>query len=242
MMTFVKAICKKLSNAAPVEISNAMQKFKNDLRKYFYEKLESSDGQIRIEIILNRGPLFVEKIWFDFKKIRFTKNRLYKIAKYNHTKDLPIMKFHRHVKKIECALTVNRNFCQNNADFGNNVSDLLRELIRFLAAEEVQNIKVKINLDLKIWKIPNKRKLGKLVSAKYLTPIHSPFFTMWTRYRIETKIKNDEKSLPSSPATVVGYYVWNQELSKYEISKEKYNADLEDGYIETSIDRSQNKF
>ena len=70
----------------------------------------------------------------------------------------------------------------------------------------------------------------------------SPFFTMWTSYRIETKIKNDEKSLPSSPATVVGYYVWNQELSKYEISKEKYNADLEEGYIETSIDRSQNKF
>ena len=88
-------------------------------------------------------------------------------AKYNHTKDLPIMKFHRHVKKIECALTVNRNFCQNNADFGNNVSDLLRELIRFLAAEEVQNIKVG-------WKKNKKNRLSS-VSDRFSKIFVHPF-------------------------------------------------------------------
>ena len=56
----------------------------------------------------------------------------------NHTKDLPVMKFHRCVKRIECALTVHQNFCRENGDFGKNISEFIRELMRFLAAEDVQ--------------------------------------------------------------------------------------------------------
>ena len=78
-MTVTKVICKKLSKTAPDKISNSIKNFKNDLKKRFYEKLESSDGRIRIEILLNRGKSVVEKIWLDFKKIRYTKNRLYKM-------------------------------------------------------------------------------------------------------------------------------------------------------------------
>ena len=78
-MTTVKVICKKLSKSAPEKISNMLTRLKADLRNQFYEKLESSDGRIRIEIILNCGKSFVEKIWFDFKKIRYTKNRLFKM-------------------------------------------------------------------------------------------------------------------------------------------------------------------
>lgn len=142
MMTVAKVICKKLSKTAPDKISNGIKNFKTDLKKRFYEKLESSDGRIRIEILLNRGKSVVEKIWLDFKKIRYTKNRLYKIAKLNHTKDLPVMKFHRHMKRIECALIFNQNFCRNNGDFGKNTTELLREMIRFLAAEDIQHPEV----------------------------------------------------------------------------------------------------
>ena len=52
------------------------------------------------------------------------------------------MKFHRHVKRIENRLTVKQKYCQNNGNFGNNTSDVLRELIRFLASEDVKNPKV----------------------------------------------------------------------------------------------------
>ena len=79
MMTIAKVICKKLSETAPDKISNDMKKFKNDLRQRFYDQLENSNGQIRIELLLNRGKSVVEKIWFDFKKIRYTKNGLYKM-------------------------------------------------------------------------------------------------------------------------------------------------------------------
>ena len=79
MMTIAKVICKKLSKTAPDKISNDIKNFKNDLRKRFYDQLENSNGKIRIELLLNRGKSVVEKIWFDFKKIRYTKNRLYKM-------------------------------------------------------------------------------------------------------------------------------------------------------------------
>ena len=79
MMIIAKVICKQLSKTAPEKISNDIKKFKNDLRKRFYDQLENSNGQIRIELLLNRGKSVVEKIWFDFKKIRYTKNRLYKM-------------------------------------------------------------------------------------------------------------------------------------------------------------------
>ena len=78
-LTSVTVICKKLSKNAPEKISNTITRFKDDLRSQFYEKLENSDGRIRIEIILNCGKSFAEKIWFDFKKIRYTKNRLFKM-------------------------------------------------------------------------------------------------------------------------------------------------------------------
>ena len=77
-MTFVKVVCKKLAKTAPKEIFNGIKTFKNDLKNQFYKKLESSNGRMRIEILLNRGKS-IEKIWFDFKKIRYTKNRLYKM-------------------------------------------------------------------------------------------------------------------------------------------------------------------
>ena len=79
MITFAKVICKKLSKTAPDKMSNDIKKIKNDLGKRFYDQLENSNGQIRIEFLLNRGKTVVEKIWFDFKKIRYTKNRLYKM-------------------------------------------------------------------------------------------------------------------------------------------------------------------
>ena len=79
MTTIAKVICKKLTKTAPDQISNDIKKLKNDLRKRFYDQLENSNGQIRIELLLNRGKSVVEKIWFDFKKIRYTKNRLYKM-------------------------------------------------------------------------------------------------------------------------------------------------------------------
>ena len=62
---------------------------------------------------------------------------------------------------------------------------------------------------------------------------------MWTSYRIETKAKNEEKSLSAQfPADVRGYAVWNEEKSKYEFSKDKYIADLEECYNQTAIERS----
>ena len=67
-MTVAKVICKKLSKTAPDEIANGIKNFKNALKKRFYEK-----------DFLNRGKSVVEKIWLDFKKIRYTKNRLYKM-------------------------------------------------------------------------------------------------------------------------------------------------------------------
>ena len=79
LITFAKVICKKLSKTAPVKIVDRMNDFKNNLRKRFHEKLENSDGQIRIEILLHRDKSVVEKLWLDFKKIRYTKNRLYKM-------------------------------------------------------------------------------------------------------------------------------------------------------------------
>ena len=79
MMTFAKVICKKLSKTAPDKMSNDIKKIKNDLGKRFYDQLENSNGQIRMELLLNRGKSVVEKIWFDFMKIRYTKKRLYKM-------------------------------------------------------------------------------------------------------------------------------------------------------------------
>ena len=70
----------------------------------------------------------------------------------------------------------------------------------------------------------------------------SPFFTMWTSYRIETKSKMEESSSSHSPAVVESYAVWNKEKSSYEFSKGKFNADLEERYIETAIERSQKNF
>jgi len=78
-MTLAKVISKKLSKTAPVKIVDGMNDFKNNLRKRFHEKLENSEGQIRIEILLHRDKSVVEKLWLDFKKIRYTKNRLYKM-------------------------------------------------------------------------------------------------------------------------------------------------------------------
>ena len=52
------------------------------------------------------------------------------------------MKFHRHMKRIECALIFNQNFCRNNGDFGKNTTELLQEMIRFLAAEDIQHPEV----------------------------------------------------------------------------------------------------
>ena len=78
-MTFAEVICKKLSKTAPDKVSNDIKLFKNDLRKRFYDQLENSNGQIRMELLLNRGKSVVEKIWFDFMKIRYTKKRLYKM-------------------------------------------------------------------------------------------------------------------------------------------------------------------
>ena len=52
------------------------------------------------------------------------------------------MKFHRHVKRIENRLTVKQKYCQNNGNFGNNTTDVLRELIRFMASEDVKNPQV----------------------------------------------------------------------------------------------------
>ena len=75
MATFVKVICKKVSKGASERITNKITRFKADLRKQFYEKLEGSDGRLRIEVILNSKTI-IEKVWFDFKKIRYTKNRL----------------------------------------------------------------------------------------------------------------------------------------------------------------------
>ena len=124
------------------------------------------------------------------------------------------MKYHRWTKRIECDMKVHENFCAIDGGFGNNISDHLRDLIRFLAAEQLD--KVKRQLELKIWKIPNVQKPRKLMSAKYLSPLYrdgdcsspcskeirnlqtrkipiSPFFTLWTSYRIETKCSNGEK-------------------------------------------------
>ena len=52
------------------------------------------------------------------------------------------MKFHRQVKRIESALTVYQNFCRNNGDFGKSISEVIRELTKFLAAEDVNNPQV----------------------------------------------------------------------------------------------------
>ena len=52
------------------------------------------------------------------------------------------MKFHRQVKRIESALTVYQSFCRNNGDFGKSISEVLRELTKFLAAEDVNNPQV----------------------------------------------------------------------------------------------------
>jgi len=187
---FHGVICKKVSKGASERITNKITRFKADLRKRFYEKLEGSDGRLRIEVILNSKTI-VEKVWFDFKKIRYTKNRLNRIAKLNQTRDLPEMKYHRWTKRIECDMKVHENFCAIDGGFGNNISDLLRDLLRFLAAEQLDE--VKRQLELKIWKIPNVQKPRKLMSAKYLSPLYSPFFTLWTSYRIETKCPNGEK-------------------------------------------------
>ena len=67
---------------------------------------------------------------------------VYFSAKLNHTKALPVMKFHRHMKRIECALIFHKNFCRNNVDFGKNTTELLREMIKFLAAQDIQHPKV----------------------------------------------------------------------------------------------------
>ena len=65
---------------------------------------------------------------------------------------------------------------------------------------------------------------------------------MWTSYRIETKSKNEKSSPSHSPAIVESYAVWNKEKSKYEFSKEKFKADLEECYIGTALERSQKNF
>ena len=80
------------------------------------------------------------------------------------------MKYHRWTKRIECDMKVHENFCAIDGGFGNNISDLLRDLLRFLAAEQLD--KVKRQLELKIWKIPNVQKPRKLMSAKYLSPLY----------------------------------------------------------------------
>ena len=59
-----------------------IKNFKSVLKKEFFENLEKSSGkpygQLRIEIILNRGSV-KEKMWFDFKRIRYTKRRMRKM-------------------------------------------------------------------------------------------------------------------------------------------------------------------
>ena len=98
------------------------------------------------------------------------------------------MKFHRHVKRTESSLKLNQNFCEINGDFGSNISDLMRALVHFLATEEIQGTGVKANLEFKIWKIPNGAKHGKLVSAKYLPPLHRNGDSPGATYDFITKI------------------------------------------------------
>ena len=97
------------------------------------------------------------------------------------------MKFHRHVKRTESSLKLNQNFCEINGDFGSNISDLMRALVHFLATEEIQGTGVKANLEFKIWKIPNGAKHGKLVSSKYLPPLHRNGDFIYATYDFITK-------------------------------------------------------
>ena len=64
---------------------------------------------------------------------------------------------------------------------------------------------------------------------------------MWTSYRIETKSKN-EHSWPSKSPAFESFADWNEEKTKYIFSKAKYNANSEQCYIESGIERSHEIF
>ena len=101
------------------------------------------------------------------------------------------MKFHRCVKRIECALTVHQNFCRENGDFGKNISEFIRELMRFLAAEDVQYPQVGFTNRKKIYfrlflGSENKAEMCLLTNSK----LRSISISKSGKFRIETIMEN----------------------------------------------------
>ena len=105
-------------------------------------------------------------------------NRIFS-AKKNQTSN-PGQKFFRLSKQIESSLKVNQDFYSMNRVFHTNVSQLLRDVIRTLASEEIEETEDKDKnteqktpkLDFKIWKLPSLRENLELLSATHFGPLN----------------------------------------------------------------------